>query len=414
MRIVFLAIGDELIRGETLETNGHHLAGVLNATGATLSATHVLPDQMDPISQFFHSLDDCLVITSGGLGPTDDDRSRLAIAQALNLKLTRDPLAEQWIRDLYRRRGRQIAECNYRQADLPQGARPLENPEGTAPGFHVSNGPVSVMALPGVPVEFRSMLAKHLPSILEAEAIQTHQSEEEILRVLAISESELQEILQRTSGYSEMMIRSYPRFPEICLKISSHQGYSAASGFVAALSAHLGWRVFARGEEGSLADHLVAKLQENGIELALAESCTGGLISAMLTRVPGASAVYKGGVVAYSNDIKAEVLGVRPGDLEECGAVSEVVAREMARGVRERMNANLAVSVTGIAGPSGGSDEKPVGTVFMAMSTETDTQCWKNVVTGCSRERFQRHVAVLALGRIWRYLLEGFPEGPGP
>jgi len=410
MNIVFLAIGDELIRGETLERNGYHLSGVLTDRGARLSSTHVLPDDLKDISLFLQSLNESLVVVSGGLGPTDDDRTRLAIAQAMSLPIQRDPVAEKWVRDVYGRRGRPMAECNLRQADLPRGATPLRNSTGTAPGFYISNDKISVMALPGVPAEFEGMLAEHLSVVLEREAIPTRHVDEEVLRVLAISESDLHELVQRVSGYPEMEIRSYPRFPEICLKISSPQGQGNARRFVQALSDQLGWRVFAHSNEGSLVDHLLAKLSERETQLAVAESCTGGLISSMLTSGPGASAVYKGGVVAYSNDIKVGVLGIEPFDLEESGAVSEVVAKAMADGIRTRMGADLAVSVTGIAGPTGGSPEKPVGTVFMAMSTARQTRCWKNVLSGCSRARFQRYVAVLALGRIWRYLLEGHWE----
>lgn len=410
MSVAFIAIGDEVLRGETHEANGAALANRLQSRGTSLCEIRVVSDTSADIARAVGEL--CgrakLVITSGGLGPTDDDGTRQAIATAANAPLYEDPELANGIRTRYERLGRQWIALNLRQAQIPTGARPLTNRFGTAPGFTLALKGARVAVLPGPPRECKGMLDDHLDDLLNEAQIASHPIVEHCLRVFGITESELQDRLNRLAGYNDVRIRSLPSFPEIRLQIrcAPDRADTAAHDFAEAASKHLGWRVFAHDRSSTFAQVVVDELRAHELTLSVAESCTGGLIGHMLTDVPGVSAVLLADFVTYANQTKRDLLGVQETTLEANGAVSEAVVRAMAEGAKQRTGADYAVATSGIAGPSGGSNEKPVGTVWFAVAGPAGTVAHHRFFPGLDRHRFKRFAAWAALALVRRTVLQ--------
>lgn len=413
MNVAFLAIGDEILLGETREANGAALAAALVRRGLTLRTSRVIGDDRRAIGDALADLTrgHALVVVSGGLGPTDDDFSRDAVAGALGVGMIRDSGAEATLRERYAARRREIAGPELRQADRPEGTELVPNDHGTAPGFLFRlNGCVGV-CLPGVPREVRGMLDDHLDAWLAAAGIAARPVEDEpLLRVFGAAESEVAAVLRGLPGYAGVHVRSLPHFPEIRLRIQPARDGStgdvgAPRAFADVAAEALGWRVFARDDEKvTLAARLLGELEASGRSIAVAESCTGGRILDRLTDVPGASATVLGGVVAYANAVKRTALGVPATTLVRHGAVSEEVVGAMAAGVRERLGASLGLATSGIAGPAGGTPEKPVGTICIGVADERGMTTHRLVFPGLDRERFKELVVWTALATARRRL----------
>lgn len=405
MTVTFLAIGDELLRGNTHESNGHHLATLLERQGvALLEARHVSDARADVVHAVRALAQRSpLVIITGGLGPTDDDQTRAALVEASGTSLV---LHDETLADLesrYSQRGRPFTETNRRQAYFPAGAQVLHNAFGTAPGFAVRVERSLVACFPGVPREFRGMMRAHLSALMEAVHIETSPRVEHLLRVFGVSESALQERIAALPGYEAVTIRSLPHFPEIRLHSSGPS--PVWETWLDAVRADLGWHIFSEERGASIGDIVRDHLAERNATVAVAESCTGGLIGDLLTDAPGMSAHLLADLVCYSNAAKTALLGVDAALIATHGAVSEEVARAMADGARSRTEATFAVATTGIAGPGGGSDEKPVGTICIAVSHAGGTYSWRHCFRGLDRRRFKLLVAWAALARLRRALL---------
>ena len=331
MTIICIAIGDEVLGGETREGNGYALAQRVARFGARLGEVRVIADErralMDALA--LAAGPGRLVVTSGGLGPTDDDGTRQAVADALGVALAQDDRLTAELTARYERLGRRWVAVNLRQAFIPAGATPLSNRLGTAPGFVAPFAGGHVACLPGPPREFAGMLDDHLPDLLARAKIATTPVVEHCLRVFGITESALQEKLAALPDYDAVRVRSLPHFPEIRLEIRAAQPTAAtvAERFTEAAVAALDWRVFARDRDATLAGVVVGELLARHKQVAFAESCTGGLIGHMLTEVPGVSATLLADLVTYSNAAKRDVLGVPQATLDEHGAVSEATAR---------------------------------------------------------------------------------------
>lgn len=405
MRIAFLAIGDELLRNESREGNAAVLSDNLQQRATRLSQVAILPDDFGSIAQHIGDLmrQPTLVVISGGLGPTDDDFTRQAVAQALDLPVVRreDTLAA--LKKRYASLGRTMDPSNERQADFPQDAEVLVNDFGSAPGFALAARGSLIACFPGVPSEFSGMLSAHLDALLRQAQIQTVVRREITLRLFGIPESDMQGMLTKLPHYRDVAMRSLPKFPDIRLKLAEKADAAAFDLLLAEVRDAFGWRIYGEGDDDSHAAATLRALQKSKATLALAESCTGGLIAHFLTEVPGASATLLGGVVAYANEFKSAFLGVDAALLAAEGAVSEGVACAMAAGARERSGATVAVATTGIAGPSGATAGKPVGTVWIAMATANgvEAKCYR--FAGLSRSRWKVLVAhtVFAKLRKW-------------
>ncbi len=402
MTVAYLAIGDEILRGETREGNGHTLAGHLTRRGLQIERFEVVADERTAIVERVRALatQSRLIVISGGLGPTDDDGTRTALADAAGVPLALDPDLEAALERRYANRGRRFMSANRRQAHIPTGARALANPDGTAPGFAVTVGEATAACFPGVPREFDAMVDHHLDELLAGVGVQATLRAEHTLRVFGITESDLQTRLSGLPGYDQVSVRSLPRFPEIRLAISpQHDGGDVAS-FVAAVRRNLQWRVFSEHPTETHAEAVVRDLQAGDMTVAVAESCTGGLIGHLLTEVPGVSATLVADLVCYANSAKRALLGVPAATLQAHGAVSEPTARAMAEGARAAADSYWGLATTGIAGPTGGSEDRPVGTVYVAVAGPHGTGCWRYGFGPIGRSRFKRLVAFTALARL--------------
>jgi nicotinamide-nucleotide amidase len=391
MKAEILTIGDELLRGEIVDSNKSFLSDrLLSLDVETHFHSSVRDDPSDMTDAFRRASSRVgVVLVSGGLGPTRDDLTSQVLAESFGRALVRDPDALETIRAFFRAVGREMTENNATQADFPEGAEVLLNPIGTAPGFCLEEQGTLFFCMPGVPREMHKMMDEQvLPRIAR------RAGGGQVVRAR----------LLRTFGTGESMLDDQ-------LKDVAAGGFSGAAGSgdvslgfrTDEIRERLGAIVYGEGEE-TLAMVVGRLLRERGKTLAVAESCTGGLVAELLTAVPGSSAYFLGGVVAYANQAKADFLGVSEALLEEHGAVSEPVARAMAEGARQRFGADLAVATTGISGPDGGTDEKPLGLVHIALAQAEGTHA-EHFVFPLDRERHRRLTAQAALDWVRRAVL---------
>ncbi|MBW1712729.1 MAG: CinA family nicotinamide mononucleotide deamidase-related protein [Deltaproteobacteria bacterium] len=410
MRGELIIIGDEILDGRVANTNGNYLAGRLAAVGLGVSRITTIGDREEDMARVLgHAarLADFVLVT-GGLGSTDDDLTTAVAARAFDRPLTlRQDILDR-IRAVCRAQSRPVDQLE-RLAWLPQGARPLS--ETHYCGFFLVQGNCLFCFLPGVPEEVRDLFEQQvLPLLLERFAGQPL-FRQRIIKLLGLTESQAAALMSEVPpAHPQVAFGSYPNFPEVHLSLTVQGSDPRELDRIldqteADLQGRLGRFIFGRDNE-TLASVLGWLLKDKGLTLATAESCTGGRAAQMITSVPGSSAYFIEGVVSYANRAKEDLLGVQPGLLEAHGAVSPQVAAAMAQGLKKRAKVDLAVSVTGIAGPEGGSPDKPVGTVFLGLAAADRT-----VVEGCffggGRERIQIQAAAKALDLCRRLLLLG-------
>ena len=408
-----IAVGSELVTPFRIDSNSLFLTRRLNDAGITLRAKSIVGDDRAALSAIFLAAlaRADLVITTGGLGPTDDDVTREVIAGALELPLEENADVAAAIRARFERRGVAMPAINRRQALVPRGARVLANPNGTAPGLWIETSTRVVVLLPGPPRELEPMFEAGVAPYLASPGRARH-LRRRVLKITGRSESQVEEIAQPI--YSALGDVEVPVETTILAAPGQIELHLQATGSdVAALDQRLNEGAsrleaalapFVFSTDGRTLEAVVGDLlRERRWRVAVAESCTGGLLLGRLTDVPGSSAWVAGGVVAYANDVKTAMLGVPASMMEGHGAVSEPVAAAMAEGVRTRLVADVGVSVTGIAGPGGGSTAKPVGTVVVAVSSST-TEVKTFAFTG-DRETIRRHSTAAGLDMVRRALL---------
>ena len=412
-----LAVGSELLTPHRLDTNSLFLTGRLNDIGVDVVSKSVVGDNESALATAIrHALDtQDLVITTGGLGPTADDLTREVAAQVVGLDLVENADVLEFIRGRFERRGLHMPDGNRRQAAVPKGAAVLANPNGTAPGLWIEAGSAILVLLPGPPREMQPMFeAGVLPRLLERSV--GRRVVRRVIKIAGRPESHVEEIANPIySAFAagdtpiETTILATPGQIELHL---SARGSDVASmeqtleSAVEKLAKALAPAVFS--VDGKSLEQVVGQqLQARGWKVAVAESCTGGLLGGRLTDVPGSSDWFAGGIVAYENDVKRQLLGVAAEMLERHGAVSEPTAVAMADGVRGRLAANAGVAITGIAGPTGGSPEKPVGTVVIAVSAGPAVVRTYRFVGDRAMVRQQ---AVIAAMELLRQTLTGQPQ----
>ncbi|MCC7418050.1 MAG: competence/damage-inducible protein A [Acidobacteria bacterium] len=372
MKACLLAIGSEMLTPERIDTNSLFATGRLNEIGYDVRLKAVVGDDLDDLARAFSwALEWAdLIVATGGLGPTSDDLTRDAVARVLQLPFDVDEGVLERIRQRFERRGRPMPANNRRQAMVPRGAALLDNPGGTAPGLWLRSGTRIIVLLPGPPREMRPMLDAVVRDRLAPDA--DGRLFRRVVRLTGLAESEV-------DGRAEPLFIRWASRPspirttilavkgqtELHLAVRTGDAASAHAALDAAvgeLQAIFGASIFST-DDRNLETVVGALLRERGLTIAVAESCTGGLLASRLTDVPGSSAYVDRGVVCYSNAAKVDMLGVPSELIERHGAVSEPVAVAMATGIRSRARTSIGVGVTGIAGPGGGSAEKPVGTV---------------------------------------------------
>lgn len=383
-----LAVGDELLRGEVLDTNSHWLAGRLTALAWTPDTVRQCGDRAGELAGAVRAWlgEGGALIVSGGLGPTPDDRSREEIAAGLGVALAESAEAAALIRAREERLERRFTAYTHRQALLPAGMAPIANPVGTAPGFWCAHpgGRGCLLVLPGVPHEYRAILEALLPLPAGGQG--------ENWRLTGLGEDQLSSLLADLPGVETLGF--YPSLEGLRLRLPAAGGPDRE-----ALAARLGPHLVSRTNEG-LEAALIARLAAAGQTLAVAESCTGGLLAARLTRVPGASAVFLGGVLSYADSVKRALLGVPAALLASEGAVSEAVARAMAEGARARLASDWALAITGIAGPGGERPGKPVGTLHIGLAGPQGTR-HRHRLAGWAREENRQFAVQQALDLLW-------------
>jgi nicotinamide-nucleotide amidase len=383
MKIGILTIGTELTSGRTQDTNSSFLARAFSSRGWPVTMMMSVGDEEQAIKQalgFVLACSDAVIVT-GGLGPTSDDITTEAIARAFGLGLYTDEAVLQHIREIFDKYRLNWTENNAKQAVFPQGAEVIANPVGTAAGFALKQKGKLIAVLPGVPREIGRMLPEGVLPILQREFPEAaQQAAVRTIKTFGLSEAAVDLALADLDfGRLGVRVGFYPNFPENHIVLTATGGpESGAATRIGAAEADVVSRlkkhVFAY--DGDTLEGLVAGgLTEKGWTLAVAESCTGGLVTDRLTDVPGSSAFLERSVVTYSNTAKTELLGVPADVIEKHGAVSEPTARLMAQGVRKMARTDLGLAITGIAGPGGGTDEKPVGTVYIALDDGTETVC---------------------------------------
>jgi len=407
MNAVILAIGDELVSGASSDTNSTYLSRELAALGIATRSVHVLRDDADAIAAEINraaAAADFLLIT-GGLGPTADDLTRHGLARAMGAELVLNEPSLERIEAFFAKRGRTMRAGNRIQAMFPEAAEVLENDIGTAPGIAAVVGSARVFVLPGVPQEMRRMFKRGVVPRLPRERSAIVQR---VVRCFGAGESDvaakIDDLMERGA---EPEVGITVSSGLISIRITAHAGNPEDAERRATIVAQevkrrVGHLVIGEGS-ATLAAVVGSALREARQTLATAESCTGGLIGALVTEVPGASDYFLGGIVAYANDVKRAGLGVPEAVLEKHGAVSEPAATAMAEGCRQRLQSHWALSATGIAGPRGGTPDKPVGLVFVALAGPAGTRAERHVFSG-DREVIRRRSARAALDLLRRAL----------
>ncbi len=410
MIAAILSTGTELTRGELENTNSSWIAAELTQLHVPVARIVTVDDNRERISEAFRQLAAChdLVVCTGGLGPTTDDVTAEALAIAAKVALEAHEPSLAAISKRLARLGRTMTESNAKQAQVPVGSEVLPNPKGTAPGFSLKLDQATVHCLPGVPLEMKAMFeASVLPMIL---ASRRQTSAQIVVRTFGMPESAVNDALADIEAKYSVTLGYRVHFPELAVKVVAVGNSTEAATELATKAADdvceiLGHRVvYGRGDV-NLPSVLGQLLRERGLRLGLAESCTGGLVSALLAEQPGISDVFAGGVVAYSNEVKRTLLGVPSELLDQHGAVSEPVAIAMAEGVRRHMGCDFGLAVTGIAGPTGATPHKPVGTVHFAIAGPHFTRHHHRVF-GWDRVRVQRAAAFVLLNWLRCLLLD--------
>jgi nicotinamide-nucleotide amidase len=384
--IELLSIGNELLLGETTDTNASWIARRLAGEGIAVARVTTVGDDIAVIRD---AMKDALhrtrtVLCTGGLGPTPDDLTRHALAEVYGSRIIVDEGWLEVLRERYARRGIPLPSANRVQAERPDGAVLLHNERGTAPGLAMDGPPGLTLVLPGVPHEMRALVDGQVLPLLHRRFPDATPIESRVLRTTGMSEALVAEnVADLVPELAPLTLAFLPQITGVDLRLTA-PGADAARQLdagMARLRDRLGHHVYAEGED-DLAVVVGRMLRERGMTLALAESCTGGLVARRMTEEAGASDYLLAGFVTYSNDAKQAFLGVRPETLATHGAVSELCAREMAEGARRAIGADAGVAITGIAGPGGGSEDKPVGTVWLAVALPGGTAARHAVFPG--------------------------------
>lgn len=409
-----IAIGTELLTPHRTDTNSLYLTARLNELGIDVTAKTIVGDDVRDLERAVtHALEHAdLVITSGGLGPTADDLTREAVSSVLGLAMTEDAALVTQLLERFAKRGTPMPAINRRQAQVPEGAVVLPNPRGSAPGLLIAHGEQLVVLLPGPPRELEPMFESSLQAPLAARTA-GRRLRRRVIKIAGQPESRVDEIAapiyqswaSRALPLSTTILAS-PGHVELQISARGHDVAAldvALAEAVAQLLPVLGDSVFST--DGRPIEAVVGDaLRESGLTIALAESCTGGMVAARLTDVPGSSAYVVGGVVAYANAVKQHTLGVPAELLDAHGAVSEPVAAAMADGVRRALHADIGVAVTGIAGPDGGSPDKPVGTVCFSVAGPGDKHTTATRVVPGDRQLVRLWAVMVALDMVRRAL----------
>ncbi len=405
-----LAVGTELLMGQIANTNAQYISGRLPDVGVSVYYHSVVGDNpnrlKEALSLALKRSD--VVIMTGGLGPTQDDLTKETVAEAFGRKLVLNEESLERLKRHFARTNRVMTENNLKQANMPEGAIVLQNNNGTAPGCILEEGNKAVIMMPGPPREMKPMFEDGVIPYFRSKA--EYRLVSRFLRIIGVGESALEmEFKELFENQTNPTIAPYVKEGEVTLRITAKcsgeaEGEAMIEPVARLILDKLGSKVYSI-DDRDLEEIVGELLIKNNITVSLAESCTGGMIAARLTDIPGISKVFNRGFVTYSNEAKIENLGVNPVTLQKHGAVSRETAIEMAKGVRALAGTDIGLAVTGIAGPDGGTAEKPVGLVYVALADKHDTICKELRLTG-NRARIRNSTVVQALNLIRLYIID--------
>ena len=379
MKTAILTVGTEILFGQIVNTNAAYLSRELNNLGFDVMYHYSVGDNPKRLLELIHlAFRDCdMIITTGGLGPTQDDLTKETIAKAMGERIVVSDMAMEALKSHYRKSERPMTENNLKQAYMPESAEVLPNDQGTAPGFWLEKDGKIIVSMPGPPREMTNMFSKEVMPRLRS--LQDSVIHYRILRTFGLGESKMETVLlPLIDEQTDPTIATYAKEGESSLRIASkratlQEAKKAVDDMSQRVMDIIGEYVYSQDNE-DLKDVVGRLLISKNITVSCAESCTGGLFAGTLTDIPGISCVFDRGIVTYSNKAKMEELGVKEDTLETFGAVSSQTAAEMAQGLAEKTGSDLCISVTGIAGPDGGSLQKPVGTAYVGIR-------WKGTVS---------------------------------
>lgn len=411
MKACIISIGDELLIGQVINTNAGYIGQLLTAVGIQTESVVTIGDDAGQIKS---SVEQAMakypiVITTGGLGPTKDDITIRTIAELFDSELTFSEYAWEHLSDIIRKFGREPTDAHRQQCFLPEKANLMHNGMGTAPGLHFSIEGRHLFVLPGVPYEMRHLMKSGvLPAIHKAFA-NLADRRYRTFSTVGEGESRLAELIEdiESSLPEHFGIAYLPRLGQVRVRLFGAVDNESDNGLFEDVSKMLEDRLqryLYSTENASLAEAVGQMLKKRGFTLSVAESCTGGYTGHLITAVPGSSEYFIGGGITYSNELKMSILGVQQATLVANGAVSEQTAREMAEGARNVFGSDIALSITGVAGPGGGSEEKPVGTVWMAVAGSSETFTRRFSFTKDRRRNIELS-GVAALNMVRKFLM---------
>lgn len=412
LNIQLLMTGNELMTGDIVDSNSAMMAQYLKALGLEVTKKTTVSDDIMLLSDEINTLSKTadILIINGGLGPTIDDLTAQVVASTINEPLVQHPEALDHLKQWCENRGVALNKPNLKQAILPEGCQIIPNRKGSAVGFSVTHQGCEIFCTPGVPRELETMFTEQILPAITKNSPTEFALDVTRLQLFGLGESNLQKLIDDNLAdwptEIELGFRAGLPLLEVKLTTKSQKGKELQALYLPKLKTLLGDHILGEviDKPKSLAQYVVELLNKQNEKITLAESCTGGLIASLITQVSGASSVFEAGIVSYSNDIKSQILGVNKATLEQNGAVSKATVEEMALGALKLANADIAIAVSGVAGPSGGTEEKPVGTVWIAWGREDNiqSQCFFIPVT---RTYFQSYVAAISLDLIRRVLI---------
>ena len=379
-KAIIITIGDEILYGQTLDTNSHWISGELDKLGIKVLQKWTIGDEREQILQAFANATQTadIVLITGGLGPTNDDLTKPLLAEFFNVGLVMNEDALGDIETLFAKAGREMTELNRAQAKLPTNCTKITNQMGTAPGMWFEEGDTVYISMPGVPYEMKHMMEQTiLPKLADKflEGIIYHK----MIKTIGIAESKLADVIKEWENNlpSNIKLAYLPTYGQVKLRLTStgndlDELKKATQDQVDLLLPLIDKYVY--GYDDDELENVIGKmLLDAGMTVGTAESCTGGKVASLITGVPGSSSYYWGSIVSYDNQIKINQLGVDSEVLEEYGAVSEEVVSAMAEGARKQLGVSIGLATSGVAGPDGGTPEKPVGTIWIAYADENQT-----------------------------------------
>ena len=411
MKTAILTIGTEILFGQITNTNTVYLSQQLNHLGYDVMYHLTVGDNPQRVKKLivdaFKEVD--LILTTGGLGPTQDDLTKEMICEVFEDELVLHEPSMRALEDNFAKRGYVMTENNIKQAYMPSRAVVLDNDAGTAPGFALEKDGKIIISMPGPPREMKRMFELKVLPFLKSK--QDSVIAYRLIKFMGIGESSLEtELLEFIDGQTDPTLATYAKEGECYLRIASkrateEEAMEAVNAMLERVKAKLGKYIYSCDNE-EFVDVVVRKLMENGLTLSSAESCTGGMFAQTITDVPGVSSVFDRGLVTYSNQAKVQELGVRPETLERYGAVSEETAVEMARGLQRVTGSDLCIAVTGIAGPGGGTEEKPVGLVYMCLVYGDKCVPKKVVQRNVGRKAIRERTVLNMLSMVYKMVRE--------